>query len=91
MSEAIGKLAGPGFERYLKRLDEIAIEGDHRDSIRALEILIERRFGRSTDYIHVEGEGVIPTLDVSQLTREERELVRRLAAPAPEEPEPTEH
>ena len=92
LSEAIGKLAGPGFERYLKRLDDIAMNGEDRDSIRALEILIERRHGRSPEFIHVEGAGQFAPLDLSVLTREERDLVRKLAVSAPRQlAQDTEH
>lgn len=52
-ADCILGLAGPGFEKYARRLDEIAMnaESEDRDSIRAIEVLLTRALGKPPEHV----------------------------------------
>ena len=51
LSDCILGLAGPGFEKYVIRLDDIATSGEPRDSIKAIEVLLVRAIGKPAETI----------------------------------------
>ena len=85
LSDCILGLAGPGFEKYVIRLDDIATSGEPRDSIKAIEVLLTRAIGKPTETIvsvddkamtdaeYAAEVAVIAREHVAALTPEERE------------------
>ena len=76
LAEVIGGLIGPDGAKAAKRLYEIAMKGEHKDSIAAIKVLFERWAGKAPEFLHVEGKVTPrPTVDVSKIGLDEAKLL----------------
>jgi hypothetical protein len=78
LSDAIREIGGKNGKLYVDRLHEIALHGEHRDSLKAIVVLLERAFGKAPDYLQVEGAISDPRvqglLEALRMTPHERRI-----------------
>ncbi len=100
LRDALSALApgGDAVKAFAARLYEIALSGDHKDSIASIKLAFERGWGLPKQTIAIEDDNATPGIDWSKVSVEQRRALLRvllatgaLDGPAVSDDGPTEH